>query len=123
MQKLNEFKLPYSFRGRSSIIVQLWWFVDFFFFKLSPQILYGWRRFLLRLFGARIGQHVLIRSSVTITYPWKLSIGDYSWIGDNVELFITKKYIRNYCFKEWFAKKVAPALFKQMEVFKRPAFF
>jgi putative colanic acid biosynthesis acetyltransferase WcaF len=61
--------------------------VDFFFFKLSPQFMYGFRIFLLRLFGAKIGQGVIIRPSVTITYPWKVSIGDYSWIGDNAELY------------------------------------
>ena len=87
MQHLDQFKLPHNFRGRSSFIVQLWWFIDFFFFKLSPQIMYGWRRFLLRLFGAKIGKNVIIRPSVTITYPWKVKIGDYSWIGDNVELY------------------------------------
>jgi putative colanic acid biosynthesis acetyltransferase WcaF len=30
---------------------------------------------------------VIIRPSVKITYPWKLSIGDYSWIGDQVDLY------------------------------------
>jgi putative colanic acid biosynthesis acetyltransferase WcaF len=49
--------------------------------------LYGWRRFLLRLFGAQIGKKVIIRPTAKITYPWKLSIGDYSWIGDNVVLY------------------------------------
>ena len=79
--------LPSNFRGRSGLIVQLWWFTDFCFFKPSPQILYGWRRFLLRLFGAKIGKKVIIRPSATITYPWKVTIGDYSWIGDNAELY------------------------------------
>ena len=87
IQTLNQFVLPKNFRGRSSIIVQLWWFVDFFFFKLSPQIMYGWRRFLLRSFGAKIGKNVIIRPSVTVTYPWKVSIGDDSWIGDDVVLY------------------------------------
>jgi len=87
MQKLNKFKLPKNFRGRSTLVVQLWWMTDFFFFKLSPQVMYGWRRFLLRLFGAKIGKNVIIRPNITITYPWKISIGDYSWIGDNVELY------------------------------------
>jgi putative colanic acid biosynthesis acetyltransferase WcaF len=49
--------------------------------------LYGWRRFLLRLFGAKIGKKVLVRPSARVTYPWKLSINDYSWIGDQVELY------------------------------------
>ena len=46
--------------------------------------MYGFRRFLLRLFGAKIGKKVIIRPSVKVTYPWKLSIGDYSWIGEDV---------------------------------------
>ncbi len=87
MQQLNKFTLPKNFRGRSGLVVQLWWMTDFFFFKLSPQIMYGWRRFLLRLFGAKIGKNVIIRPTVTITYPWKVTIGDDSWIGDNAELY------------------------------------
>ena len=39
------------------------------------------------MFGAKIGKKVLIRPSVKITYPWKVSIGDYSWIGDDVVLY------------------------------------
>ena len=54
---------------------------------MSPQFLYGFRNFLLRLFGAKIGKNVIIRPTVRITYPWKVSIGDYSWIGDDVVLY------------------------------------
>jgi len=49
--------------------------------------MYRWRRFLLRCFGAKIGKKVLIRPSVTVTYPWKVEIGDFSWIGDDVVLY------------------------------------
>ena len=49
-----------------------------------PQVLYRWRAFLLRLFGAKIGKNVVIRPSVKITYPWKLTLGDYAWVGDDV---------------------------------------
>jgi len=49
--------------------------------------MYGWRRLLLKLFGAKIGKKVIIRPSVKITYPWNLTIGDYSWIGDDVNLY------------------------------------
>lgn len=87
MFQLYNFKLPTNFRGRNAIIVQLWWFVYAVFFKTSPQFLYGWRRFLLRLFGAKIGKKVIIRPDCQITYPWKLEIGDYSWIGDQVVLY------------------------------------
>jgi putative colanic acid biosynthesis acetyltransferase WcaF len=69
------------------VVVQTWWLVQATLFSASPQFMYGWRRFLLRLFGARIGRDVLVRPSVRITYPWKLSIGDYSWVGDYAELY------------------------------------
>jgi putative colanic acid biosynthesis acetyltransferase WcaF len=41
---------------------------------------------LLRAFGARVGKAVVIRSTVKVTYPWKLEIGNFSWIGDYVTL-------------------------------------
>jgi len=87
VQDLRLFRLPENFRGRSAWTVQLWWLVQATLFNLSPQVLYGWRRWLLRLFGATIGRGVLLRPSVQITYPWKVSIGDWSWIGDNVSLY------------------------------------
>ena len=60
VQDLNTFKLPKNFRGRNAFIVQLWWLVHSILFKTSPQFLYGWRVFLLRLFGAKIGKKVII---------------------------------------------------------------
>ena len=86
-QDLRSFRVPEGFRGRPEWYVQLWWLVQWFLFRPSPQVLYGWRRFLLRAFGAHIGQHVLIRPTAMVTYPLKLSIGDYSWIGDDVVLY------------------------------------
>jgi putative colanic acid biosynthesis acetyltransferase WcaF len=87
LQDLSIFMMPPGFRGRPAWFVQLWWLVQALLFKPSPQVFYGWRRFLLRLFGARIGRGVIIRPSVTVTYPWKLSIGDWSWVGDHVTLY------------------------------------
>jgi putative colanic acid biosynthesis acetyltransferase WcaF len=86
-QDLQTFQLPKNFRGRNPFVVQLWWIVQSLLFRTSPQVLYGWRRFLLRLFGAKIGKNVIIRPTVRVTYPWKLSIGDHSWIGDDVVLY------------------------------------
>lgn len=86
-QNLALFTLPPGFRGRSAIVVQLWWIVQSVFFHASPQVAYGWRRMLLRLFGAQIGKGVILRPSVRITYPWKVRIGDHSQIGDRVELY------------------------------------
>lgn len=86
-QKLNQFYLPDGFRGRSALVVQLWWLIQSSLFAMSPQFAYKWRNFLLRCFGAKIGKGVIIRPTVRITYPWKLTIGDFSWVGDNAELY------------------------------------
>ncbi|MBI2968338.1 MAG: colanic acid biosynthesis acetyltransferase WcaF [Bacteroidetes bacterium] len=42
----------------------------------------GLKIFLLRLFGAEIGKKVVVKPSVNIKFPWKLHIGDFSWIGE-----------------------------------------
>jgi putative colanic acid biosynthesis acetyltransferase WcaF len=86
-QDLNLFTVPAEFRGRSKFVVQLWWLVQGTLFQWSPQFLYNWRSFLLKIFGAEIGKKVKIRSTVKITYPWKVKIGDFSWIGDNSVLY------------------------------------
>jgi putative colanic acid biosynthesis acetyltransferase WcaF len=39
---------------------------------------------LLRIFGASVGHHVVIKPSVNIKYPWFLDIRDHVWIGENV---------------------------------------
>lgn len=84
---MDQFQVPRGFRGRSKAYVQLWWLVQSTLFAMSPQVAYGWRRWLLRLFGAKVGKGAIIRSSVKIPYPWKLAIGDYCHIGDEVQLY------------------------------------
>ena len=86
-QNLDKFVMPKNFRGRGVITVQLWWLIQSSLFARSPQFAYKWRNFLLRMFGAKIGEGVIIRPNVRITYPWKLTIGDYAWVGDNAELY------------------------------------
>lgn len=87
VQRLDTFRLPTGFRGRSAVVVQLWWLVQGTLFGLSPQFMYGWRNWLLRVFGAKVGRGVIIRPSAKITYPWKVSIGDFAWVGDDVVLY------------------------------------
>jgi len=86
-QDLTLFRVPQEFRGRSKWIVQLWWLVQDTLFRFSPQFCFGWRAFLLRMFGARLGENVRIRPTARITYPWKLSIGDNVWVGDDCVLY------------------------------------
>jgi putative colanic acid biosynthesis acetyltransferase WcaF len=39
---------------------------------------------LLRLFGAEVGTGVIIRHRARVHWPWKLSVGDHAWIGEDV---------------------------------------
>lgn len=74
-------------RGRSGWMILLWWLVQAIVFPLTPHQLHTPRIALLRLFGAKIGKGVVIRPTARFTYPWKVEIGDYSWIGDDVVLY------------------------------------
>ncbi len=74
-------------RGRPSWYVMLWWLIQGVTFPLTPHPFNSLRCQLLRLFGAKIGKAVLIRPTARFTYPWKVEIGDYSWIGDDVVFY------------------------------------
>lgn len=87
VQDLSLFRLPADFRGRSALVCQAWWIIQDTLFRWSPQFMYGFRNALLRLFGAQIGTAVMIRPTVRIQFPWKVIIGDYTWIGDHAELY------------------------------------
>lgn len=87
IQDLSQFRVPKGFRGRSALLVQLWWLVQATLFAWSPQPMYRWRAFLWRLFGADVGSGVVIRPSARVTYPWKVRLGNHVWIGDRAELY------------------------------------
>lgn len=74
-------------RGRGAVIVILWDIVQSFLLHPSPHPFYAWRRFWYRAFGATIGQNVLLRNSVRCNYPWRLTIGNNSWVGDEATLY------------------------------------
>ena len=74
-------------RGKPTWVVLLWWLIQAIAFPLSLHNLNGFRCWLLRLFGAQIGCGVVIRPTARFTYPWKVTIGDYCWIGDDVVFY------------------------------------
>ncbi len=65
----------------------LWAVVQATLFRPSFHTMNGWRAFLLRCFGAKIGKPVMIRRTVRIECPWNLSIGGNVAIGDRAVLY------------------------------------
>jgi len=63
------------------------WAFGRFFFRFSPRPCFGWRRFVLRCFGAKVGAHVNTYSSTRIYFPWNLAVGDWSAIGEDVLIY------------------------------------
>jgi putative colanic acid biosynthesis acetyltransferase WcaF len=56
-------------------------------FRLSPRPCFGWRRFVLRCFGAKIGNHVNLYPSTWVYFPWNLTVGDWSAIGEQAFIY------------------------------------
>ncbi|GAB5497571.1 MAG: acetyltransferase [Phycisphaerales bacterium] len=76
---------PYSTKEKVGRI--LWAIVQTTLFRNSFHNWYGWRRFLLTRFGAKLDPVVRIRRTVTIECPWNLTMGNESSAGDGVRLY------------------------------------
>ena len=55
--------------------------------RWTPRPLWGWRRFLLRAFGAKLSSRSLVYGSARIWSPANLSMGDGSAIGPRVKIY------------------------------------
>jgi putative colanic acid biosynthesis acetyltransferase WcaF len=73
--------------SRIEMLLRVVWSLSQPLFRFSPRICFGWRRLLLRSFGAKIGHHVHIYNSATIYFPWNLEIGDWSSIGEHAYIY------------------------------------
>lgn len=70
--------------GASVLKQILWYVVNGVFFKSSLFPLSPLKITILKLFGAKLGNGVVIKPCVNIKYPWRLTVGDYTWIGEKV---------------------------------------
>lgn len=69
--------------GRSAAVRALWFFLGLPVLRspMNPSSML--KRLVLRLFGASIARDALIKPGVRVKYPWLLTIGDHSWLGEN----------------------------------------
>lgn len=63
------------------------WALAWPLFRLSPRPLWGWRRMLLRLFGAKVSSNVHVFPTVRIIIPWNLDLGQDCAVGDRAILY------------------------------------
>ncbi len=82
--ELKTFNNDWFNPGKSKLIQLIWYYCNAIFLNSHLIPVSFFKVFILKLFGAKIGRGVNIKPKVNIKYPWKLTIGDYSWIGENV---------------------------------------
>ena len=80
---LSKYNNTWYHPGKKVVCV-LWYFINVVFFVSHIIPLSSLKVWLLKLFGAKLGRNVVIKPGVNIKYPWKLVIGDYSWLGEDV---------------------------------------
>ncbi len=95
--RLDQYNNKNFSRGKPLWVEILWIIIQSFFVS-------SWipgsahRKFLLKLFGAKIGKGVNIKPAIRVKFPWRLEIGDYTWIGESVWIDnLAQVFIGNHC--------------------------
>lgn len=89
-------------RGAGPLKEAIWLITRLFLFRLCPFSFSALKRGVLRAFGAHIGRGVVFKPQVTITFPWKLTIGDYVWLGEECWLLNLERIVigNNVCISQ-----------------------
>jgi putative colanic acid biosynthesis acetyltransferase WcaF len=69
--------------GRSLLVQTLWFLIGLPLLKNHFIPSSGFRAKLLRIFGAKLGIGVVLKPGLRVKYPWRLSVGDHSWLGED----------------------------------------
>lgn len=78
---------------RNKLARILWGGVWLLLYRPSPVLLHGWRRWLLRLFGARIGGGAHPYPSARIWAPWNLVMGEHSCLSHDVDCYCVDRIV------------------------------
>jgi len=86
MSSYDAFTGP-SFPLKNRIARALWNLTWLLLFRPSPTPLHGWRRFLLRCFGAKVGKGCHIYPGARIWAPWNLECGEEAGVASGANLY------------------------------------
>lgn len=64
-----------------------WGLVWLVFGRFTPPPLHGWRRLVLRAFGAKVGRGARVHGSASIWLPRNLELGEHVLIGPGAQLY------------------------------------
>lgn len=80
--RLDTFTTGNFDKGAGFIKQTLWYFVNALLVRASWNPFMGIKIALLKAFGAKIGNGLVIKNNVCIKFPWKLTIGEHVWLGE-----------------------------------------
>ncbi len=83
--------IPSSFPLWHRLMRFVWGLVWLTLFRPSPRPMHGWRRGLLKLFGAQIGYGSRVYPKARVWAPWNLVMGEYSCLSDDVDCYCVAK--------------------------------
>lgn len=78
-----------TFKNRFARV--LWGGVWRLFYRPSPVFMHGWRRFILRCFGAKVGKGAHPYPTAVIWAPWNLEMAERSCLGHHVICYSVDK--------------------------------
>jgi len=92
VSEFDRFKYVNLFTRRQKLRRMIWAGTWLLLFRTTPRwALDGWRRQLLRWFGADVGKGCRIAPSCRIWAPWNLTLGDYTALGEGVDCYSMDK--------------------------------
>lgn len=101
--QLNDFDKSVGYdRGAGSFKMITWYMIKMFFFLTAFPFPNSFKIALLKLFGADVGERVIIKPRVNIHLPWKLQVGSDVWIGEEVFILNFEKIVirNNVCISQ-----------------------
>lgn len=89
-------------RGASRFKEIFWYLTKVAFFLSALPYPSSFKVWLLKKFGAKIGEGVVIKPRVNIHFPWKLTVGNHVWIGEEAFLLNFEKLVigNNVCISQ-----------------------